>query len=111
MKKIEAIIRHEKLGDVKRAIKANGYSTMMYHDIWYRGTMKEIDVMNSNVPLYDVMAKIKIEVIVEDAEVEKMINAICESAHTGATGDGKIFVLPVEEAVRIQTREHGGFIL
>ena len=112
MKKIEAIIRGEKLVEVRKAIRAAGHKTMTFHDIWYRGTTKEIDPVNvSGVSLYDYMAKIRLEVVVDDAAVEDVIDVICESASTGTNGDGKIFIIPVEEAVRIQTRETGDFIL
>lgn len=110
MKKIEAFVRVEKITDVRNAMKAIGHGSMINYDIWYRGTSREINQYNIE-SLYDFMLKVKVEMVVDDMHVEEIINTLCESAFTGNTGDGKIFVIPVEEAVRIQTRENGDMIL
>lgn len=110
MKKIEAFVRVEKITDVRNAMKAIGHGSMINYDIWYRGTSREINQYNIE-SLYDFMPKVKVEMVVDDVHVEDIINTLCESAFTGNTGDGKIFVIPVEEAVRIQTRENGDMIL
>ena len=109
MKKIEALVRPERLNDVRKLLAAMGHRSMTYSDIWYRGTENEIDPHshNENLHLYDFMVKSKVELIVRDDEVQDIVDAICESACTGHVGDGKIFVLPVDAAVRIQTRETG----
>jgi nitrogen regulatory protein P-II 1 len=109
MKKIEALVRPERLNDVRRSLAEMGHRTMINFDIWYRGNENEIDQHShdGNSRLYDFMSKIKVELIVRDDEVETIMNTICENAHTGHVGDGKIFVLPVEMAVRIQTKETG----
>lgn len=83
---------------------------MINYDIWYRGTSKEINQYNV-ASLYDFMPKVKIEMIVDDSVVQEILDTLCESAYTGNTGDGKIFVIPVEEAIRIQTKENGDMIL
>ncbi|MDP3396709.1 MAG: P-II family nitrogen regulator [Methanoregula sp.] len=109
MKKIEAFVRPEQLNNVRKTLVEIGHRTMINYDIWYRGTENEIHRHNSdgNTPLYDFMPKAKIELIAKDDEVQSIIDAICDCACTGHTGDGKIFVLPVETAIRIQTKEMG----
>ncbi|PWR70716.1 P-II family nitrogen regulator [Methanospirillum stamsii] len=110
MKKIEAFVRVEKITDVRNAMKAMGHGSMINYDIWYRGTSKEVNQYNVQ-SLYDFMPKIKVEMVVDDEIVNEIIDIICESAFTGNIGDGKIFIIPVEEAIRIQTRENGDMIL
>jgi len=110
MKKVEAFVWVEKINDVRNAMKAMGHGSMINYDIWYRGTSREINQYNIE-SLYDFMPKVKVEMVVEDEHVEEIINILCESAFTGNTGDGKIFIIPVEEAIRIQTRENGDMIL
>lgn len=110
MKKIEAFIRPEKIQDVRNALKAMGHGSMINYDIWYRGTAKEINQYNVE-SLYDFMPKVKIEMVVDDHVAQTVIDTLCESAFTGNIGDGKIFVIPVEEAIRIQTKENGDMIL
>ena len=109
MKKIEALVRPERLNDVRKLLATMGHRSLIYSDIWYRGSENEIEPQshNENLHLYEFMAKVKMELIVRDDEVQTIVDAICESAHTGHIGDGKIFVLPVEEAIRVQTRETG----
>ena len=109
MKKIEALVRPERLNDVRKLLAVMGHRSMTYSDIWYRGNENEIDPHshNENLHLYDFMVKSRVELIVRDDEVQTIVDAICESAYTGHVGDGKIFVLPVEAAVRIQTKETG----
>jgi nitrogen regulatory protein P-II 1 len=110
MKKIEAFVRVEKINDVRDAMKTMGHGSMINYDIWYRGTSKEINQYNVGA-LYDFMPKVKIEIVIEDDLVQEIIDIICESAFTGNVGDGKIYVIPVEEAIRIQTKENGDMIL
>jgi nitrogen regulatory protein P-II 1 len=108
MKKIEAIIKPFKLEDLKDAlntagitgmsvVEVKGYGRQKGHVELYRGA--EYDV--SFVP------KVKVELVVADNELDKILGVIEETAKTGKIGDGKIFVLPVEEAVRIRTGERG----
>ncbi len=110
MKKVEAFVRAEKITDVRNAMKAMGHTSMINYDIWYRGTSKEINQYNVEA-LYDFMPKVKIEMVVDDGAVDEIVDILCESAFTGNIGDGKIFIIPVEEAIRIQTRENGDMIL
>ena len=109
MKKIEAIIKPFKLDDVKDALhevgvkgltvlEAKGFGRQKGHTELYRGAEYVVDFL----------PKVKIEVIVDEVLAPRAIEAIQQSAHTGRIGDGKIFVLPVEEAYRIRTGEKGG---
>ncbi|MES2985026.1 MAG: P-II family nitrogen regulator [Pseudomonadota bacterium] len=108
MKKIEAIIKPFKLDDVKEAlqeiglqgitvIEARGFGRQKGHTELYRGAEYVVDFL----------PKVKIEVIVMDDMVEKTIEAIVGAAQTGRIGDGKIFVLPIEDVIRIRTGERG----
>ena len=108
MKKIEAIIRPFKLDDVKEALleegvrgmtitEVRGYGRQKGHKETYRGSEYQIEF----VP------KIKIEVIVDDSMLEKTLEAILRTAKTGQVGDGKIFISPVEDVIRIRTDESG----
>lgn len=109
MKKIEAFVRPERLNDVRNALVEEGHRSMVHYDIWYRGTENEIGQHQGKggPRLYDFMSKVKIELIVTDESVQGILDTICESAYTGHTGDGKIFVFPAEKAIRIQTKETG----
>lgn len=109
MKKIEAIIKPFKLDDVKDALQeaglqgititeARGFGRQKGHTELYRGAEYVVDFL----------PKIKIEVVVEDNLVDKIVDAIINAARTGKIGDGKIFVTPVEEVIRIRTGERGG---
>jgi len=108
MKKIEAIIKPFKLDDVKEAlqeiglqgitvIEARGFGRQKGHTELYRGAEYVVDFL----------PKVKIEVIVDEPMVEKTIEAIMAAAQTGRIGDGKIFVSPIDEVIRIRTGERG----
>jgi nitrogen regulatory protein P-II 1 len=104
VKKIEAIIREEKLNAVKRALEENSYFGMTVSEVSGRGKQKGIPVQ-WRVGEYrvDLLPKLKIELVVLDEDVPLVIEAIVGAARTGETGDGKIFVLPVEGVVRVRT--------
>jgi nitrogen regulatory protein P-II 1 len=108
MKKIEAIIKPFKLDEVKEALlevgvqgitvtEAKGFGRQKGHTELYRGAEYVVDFL----------PKVKIEIVIEDARVEASVEAIQKAARTGRIGDGKIFVLNVEEAIRIRTGETG----
>jgi nitrogen regulatory protein P-II 1 len=107
MKKIEAFVRPERLSDVRKALIENGHRSMVNYDIWYRGNEHETGSSHGGSPINDFMPKVKIELVVKDEAVRHSVDTICEAACTGHIGDGKIFVIPAEEAIRIQTRESG----
>ena len=108
MKKIEAIIKPFKLEDVKEALVENGIAGMTVSDVKGYGRQQgHSELYRGAEYVVDFLAKIKIEVIVNDEDVESTINVIVEAAKTGKIGDGKIFVTPVEEVVRIRTEQRG----
>ena len=112
MKKVEAIIRGEKLEDVKRALEARGFYGMTVMDVRGRGRQKGMQIQfRGRTMEVDLLPKVKIELVVTDEEVEEVIKTILDSARTGNVGDGKIFVIPVEGAIRIRTGERGDVAL
>jgi nitrogen regulatory protein P-II 1 len=104
MKKIEAIIREEKLDSVIKALEAKSYFGMTVSKVSGRGRQKGI-ILQWRAWEYrvDLLPKVKVEVVVLDEDVSYAIEAIVTNARTGETGDGKIFVLPVEHVVRVRT--------
>ena len=109
MQKIEAIIRPEKLDDVKNALAGAGVTGLNIVHVTGRGVQKGVVHMGRGGETYevDMLPKVKIEVVVPDAQVDKLVDTICDAAHTGRIGDGKIFVIPVTDAIRVRTREKG----
>ncbi len=108
MKKVEAIIRAEKLGDVKNALESKGFYGMTVSDVRGRGRQKGIQIQFKGRTMeLDLLPKVKIELVVRDEDVEEVIETITSFARTGNVGDGKIFIIPVEDAVRIRTGERG----
>jgi nitrogen regulatory protein P-II 1 len=108
MKKIEAIIRDTKLDEVKQAINRLGATGMTVTEVKGCGRQRgHKELYRSTEFVVSLLPKVKIEIVAKDEDVEKLVNAILESARTGAIGDGKIFILPVEEAIRIRTGEKG----
>ena len=108
MKKVEAIIKPFKLDDVKEALhevgvkgltvtEAKGFGRQKGHTELYRGAEYVVDFL----------PKVKVEVVVEDAMLERVVEAIQQAAHTGRIGDGKIFVSTVDQVIRIRTGETG----
>jgi nitrogen regulatory protein P-II 1 len=108
MKKIEAIIREEKLEPVKKALEDIGYFGMTISEVSGRGRQGGIS-LQWRVGEYrvDLLPKLKVEVVVMDEDVTPALGAIARSARTGEIGDGKIFVIPVDDAVRIRTGDTG----
>ncbi|ADG12811.1 nitrogen regulatory protein P-II [Methanocaldococcus infernus ME] len=108
MKKIEAIIRPERLDVVKKALADAGYLGMTVSEVKGRGVQGGIvERYRGREFVVDLLPKIKIEMVVKEEDVDKVIDIICENAKTGKPGDGKIFVLPVEKVVRVRTKEEG----
>ena len=104
MKKIEAIIREEKLNDVKQALEEKSYWGMTVSQVSGRGKQKGISLQwRAGEYRVDLLPKIKIELVVLEEDVPPVLDAIIKNARTGETGDGKIFVLPVETVVRVRT--------
>jgi nitrogen regulatory protein P-II 1 len=108
MKKIEAIIREDKFAQVKHALEDKGFISMTISDVYGRGQQKGVSLKwRAGEHRIEFLPKKKIEIVLEDEDAENVIEIICENSHTGVFGDGKIFVIPVEEVVRIRTRETG----
>jgi nitrogen regulatory protein P-II 1 len=108
MKKIEAIIKPFKLDDVKTALKEIDVQGMTVTEVKGFGrTGGKSEVYRGSAYVVDFVPKIKIEIVVADGMVQEVLDSILTSAKTGRIGDGKIFVLPVDEAMRIRTGEKG----
>lgn len=108
MKKIEAIIRPEKLDAVRAALERSGYPGITITEIEGHGLQKGvIQQWRGEEYRVDILPKIKVEIVVGDDEAETIIQTIMEAAYTGSVGDGKIFVYDVAEVIRIRTRERG----
>ncbi len=108
MKKLEAVIRHYKLEDVKTKLTSIGVQGMTVSEVRGFGRQRgHKETYRGAEYTVDFMPKVKLEVVVNDHEVEGAINAICDAARTGQIGDGKIFVSNLEQIVRIRTGETG----
>ncbi|HZP15063.1 MAG TPA: P-II family nitrogen regulator [Nocardioides sp.] len=108
MKKIEAIIKPHKLDDVKDRLRELGISGMTVYEVKGFGrTGGKTEVYRGSSYVVDFVPKARIEVVVKDSVVTEVVQAIMATAKTGKIGDGKIFVTPVEEAIRIRTGEKG----
>jgi nitrogen regulatory protein P-II 1 len=108
MRKIEAIIKPFKLDEVKEALHGIGIQGMTVTEVKGFGRQKgHTELYRGAEYVVDFLPKLKIEIAVSDEMADKTVQVIVESASTGRIGDGKIFVLPVEEAIRIRTGERG----
>ena len=108
MKKIEAIIKPFKLDEVKEALSRVGVEGLTVSEVKGFGRQKgHTELYRGAEYVVDFLPKIKLEIVVTADLVEKVVEAIVAAANTGKIGDGKIFVLPLEEAVRIRTGERG----
>ncbi|MDZ4815411.1 MAG: P-II family nitrogen regulator [Verrucomicrobiota bacterium] len=108
MKKIEAIIKPFKLEEVKAALAELGIEGMTVSEVKGFGRQKgHTEIYRGSEYTVDFLPKVKIEVVVVDDIVTKAVEAIVKSAQTGKIGDGKVFVIPVEQAIRIRTEEKG----
>ena len=106
MKRVEAIVRHFKLEDVKAAITEVGIHGMTVSEVRGFGRQKgHKETYRGAEYIVDFMPKVKLDVVVADADLQKVIDAIVRSARTGQVGDGKIFVSAVDQVVRIRTGE------
>ena len=112
MKKVEAIIKPFKLEDVKDALAEIGITGMTVSEVKGYGRQKgHSELYRGAEYVVDFLPKIKLEIVAEDEMVEKLVEAITNAARTGKVGDGKIFILPVDDAVRIRTGERGSAAL
>ena len=108
MKKVEAIIKPFKLDEVKEALHGIGIQGLTVTEVKGFGRQKgHTELYRGAEYVVDFLPKIKLEIAVSDDMVDKVIDAIVEAANTGRIGDGKIFVLPMDEVIRIRTGERG----
>ena len=106
--KIEAIIREEKLNDVKEALREIGILGMNVFEVRGHGRQGGIELAGRTGSYYvDMLSKIQLNIVLSDHNVEPTVQAICEAARSGNMGDGLIFIYPVEEVIRIRTGERG----
>ena len=111
MKKIEAIIRKTKFEDVKEALLAADIEWFSYYDVIGEGKMRQARIYRGVMYDTSCIERVLINVVVRDKNVEKTVAAIQHAAHTGEVGDGRIFIIPIEDAIRIRTAERGDIAL
>ena len=108
MKKVEAIVRHFKLEDVKNALTEHGIHGMTVSEVRGFGRQKgHTEIYRGTAYAVDFVPKVKIEVVCTDANLEAVVDTILQTAQTGQIGDGKIFVTDLQESIRIRTGERG----
>ncbi len=108
MKKLEAIIQPFRLEEVKEALRAVGISGMTVSEVRGHGRQKgHTEVYRGHEYTVDLLPKVKLEMVLADSMVEAAVQALLSSARTGKIGDGKIFLYPVEEAIRIRNEDRG----
>lgn len=108
MKKVEAIIKPFKLDEVKDALQEVGVQGMTITEVRGFGRQKgHTEIYRGAEYSVDFLPKVKIETVVEDDQVEAVIAVLQQAAHTGRIGDGKIFIIPVENVIRVRTGEQG----
>ena len=111
MKKIEAIIRKTKFEDVKEALLAADIEWFSYYDVRGVGKAREERIYRGVIYDTSCIERTLVSIIVRDINVEKTVQAVQLAAWTGEVGDGRIFVIPIDDAVRIRTGEHGDIAL
>jgi len=108
MKKIEAIVKPFKLDEVKDALSSVGVMGMTVTEVKGFGRQKgHTEIYRGSEYTVDFLPKLKIEIVIEDSEAESAVDAIIKAAKTGKIGDGKVFVSPIDDAIRIRTEEKG----
>jgi nitrogen regulatory protein P-II 1 len=108
MKRIEAIVRPEKLEDVKAALTSGGHAGLTVTEVKGHGIQKGITQhWRGQEYTIDLLPKVSVIAVVNDHEVDEVVEAVIAAAHTDRIGDGKIFVSPVEQVIRIRTNETG----
>jgi nitrogen regulatory protein P-II 1 len=108
MKKVTAIIREDRFSMVKDALSDIGYPGMTVTEVKGHGNQKGItEQWRGRTYTTDLLKKMQIEIVVSDKDVEKILQCIVKESQTGSIGDGKIFISPIENAIRIRTEEKG----
>lgn len=111
MKKIEAIIRKTKFEEVKEALLDCGIEWFSYYDVRGEGKMRQARIYRGVMYDTSCIERILVSIVVRNKNVEKTIKAVQQAAQTGEIGDGRIFVIPVEDSIRIRTGERGDIAL
>ncbi len=111
MKKIEAIIRKTKFEDVKEALLAADIEWFSYFEVRGVGKMRQARIYRGVIYDTSAIERIQMSIVVRDINVEKTVKAIISAAQTGEIGDGRIFIIPVEDSIRIRTGERGDIAL
>ena len=111
MKKIEAIIRRTKFDDVKDALLAADIEWFSYYEVRGVGKMREARIYRGVAYDTSSIERMLVSIVVRDKNVEKTVQAVMKAAYTGEIGDGRIFIIPVEDSVRIRTGERGDIAL
>ena len=108
MKKIEAIVREEKFHLIKNALEEKGFISMTVSDVFGRGRQKGLAIKwRTGEHRIEFLPKKQLEMVVDDKDAPDVIDTICERGRTGEAGDGKIFIYPVDDAVRVRTGDRG----
>lgn len=111
MKKIEAIIRRTKFDDVKDALLAADIEWFSYYEVRGVGKMREARIYRGVAYDASSIERMLLSIVVRDKNVEKTVQAVTKAAYTGEIGDGRIFIIPVEDSIRIRTGERGDIAL
>ena len=111
MKKIEAIIRKSRFEDVKRALLEADIEWFSYYDVRGEGKMRQARVSRGVMYNTSSIERTLVSLVVRDKNVEPAVHAILSAAQTGEIGDGRIFIIPIEDAIRIRTGERGDIAL
>ena len=111
MKKIEAIIRRTKFDDVKDALLAADIEWFSYYEVRGVGKMREARICSGVAYDTSSIERVLLSIVVRDKNVEKTVQAVTKAAYTGEIGDGRIFIIPVEDSIRIRTGERGDIAL
>ena len=107
MKKVEAIFREEKLNDVKKALWQIGIRGMNIFEVRGHGRQGGIESDEMEGDRVDLLPRIQMNIVLSDHNVDRVVDVIIEATHTGQIGDGMIFVLPVQDVIRVRTGERG----
>jgi len=108
MKKIEAIIREDRFHLIKIALEEKGFISMTVSDVMGRGKQKGVTLKwRVGEHRIEFLPKKKLEIVVDDKDCQTVVDTICDKGRTGSVGDGKIFIIPIEEVIRIRTGVSG----
>lgn len=112
MKKIEAFIRHEAFDAIRDQLDGMGLPSMSVSEVKGSGRQKGFteSYRGAKTTIF-LRPKLKLEIVVDDKDVERTVDTILAHAHTGEPGDGKIFIIPVDDAIRVRTSERGDIVL